>query len=589
MLRQVVLCFFLLFPSGAVFADESNPLEESPLQEETRQLVRKLGDDSFVVRERAEAQLLRIGIDAYAELQRARNDSDVEIARRAEKILSQYEMLFIGQEHESVRYWITFYAFQTDPVEKGKVIWLLCNPFSDARNGEGLRTLCRIARFDETHSLRAEAVKGLIASPPVTPAKQRKWYRSLREMIADPGDDELLRLLALFVDLRCTLDDKKEAAEIAAKEEEKRTGVPVLYPVIPPVDEMLRQRVRELTDRIAAFQAKPENNEIRPGNRNDILLFYALAELQELVGLTEERDRTVAAAAAVRTEDASNENPLELGESRPFYDHFLVARILRYKYRLKWSMQHALLVAEHGYLLFKIDACQLAAETCQFEKRFPESIRYFDQAIELAKSKDFTDLQSNSAELVKKFSTGRFLTLAQQAVEAGDWDKVREHVDAGLKLDPYELDILILAWRLCQRRPGPDENYRKEIDRKIDSALRNIERGIYREPNTELRRYKALDACNQAAWLLANTGGDYASSLALIEEAVKEEPESIAYLDTLAHVYSSGKQYDKAVEAQETAVRLAPEGVIFRDALERFRKERDENRGAESDAEEIAK
>ncbi len=540
--------------------------------EEVRQLVRKLGDDSFVVRERAEEHLFRAGADALAELQLARNDADVEIARRAERILSRFEQLSLGQESEVIRYWVTYYALHADPLEKAKVIWLLCNSFSDARDGVGLHTLCRIARFDENNALRAEAVKGLIASPPIAPTRQRKWYRSIRDTFHEPGDDELLQLLVRFAELRCDLDDRKDAAEVAAEKEAKRTGIPVTYPVSLPVDENLQRRVRELTDGIALFQADPKNNEIHVGNRNDILLFYALAELQDLAGLAVERDRVVAAAAAVRTEESTGEDLFELGGARPFYDHLYVSRGLLAKFRLAWAKAHFDLVIEHGDIPFKIDACHLATTASQFQKNYSEVVRYCDRAIELADSKEFKEIQNNSAELLKRFRVCRFLTLAQQAAETGDLDLAKKHVDAGLKLDPFEPDTLILAWQCHQKNlaVGGDQ---REIDPKIDAAIRNVERQIYREGNAEQRRAKAIDTCNQVAWLLANTGGEYELALNLIEEAVKEEPESVAYLDTLAHVYHLGKQYDKAVETQEKVVKLAPECIPFHEALQRFRRE----------------
>ena len=377
-------------------------------------LTRKLGDDSYLVRERAEQKLLRLGLDAFVELQQAKEDADAEIARRAEGILSRLEQLSVGRENEAVRYWVTAYSLQSDPVEKGAIIWLLCNPLSDFRAGEGLSTLCRIARFDENRALRAEAVKALIASPPVAQKMQRKWYRSIRDTIHDPGDDELLQLLSLFVELRCIFDERREE-----------------------VDASLQKRVLDLTDRMAEFQTDPKNNGIRAGNRNDILLFYALAMLQDRAGLAAERDRAVAAAAMVQTEEptkTTDGDTIELGASKPFYDHLHVSRILRSQYRLAWAKQHFDLVIGHGDILFKIDACHLAAEASLFQKKFAAAVSYFDKAAELAGSEPFKARQSNSAELVKRFQVGRFLVLAHQAAAENDWQKVEEHVVAGLIL-----------------------------------------------------------------------------------------------------------------------------------------------------------
>ncbi|GHT26946.1 hypothetical protein FACS18942_05340 [Planctomycetales bacterium] len=81
-------------------------------------------------------------------------------------------------------------------------------------------------------------------------------------------------------------------------------------------------------------------------------------------------------------------------------------------------------------------------------------------------------------------------------------------------------------------------------------------------------------ACNQVAWLLANTDGDYQTALSLINITIKFEPESAVYLDTQAHVFALGKNFAKAAETEEEALRLAPEAKVFRDAAERFRSEK---------------
>jgi len=89
-----------------------------------------------------------------------------------------------------------------------------------------------------------------------------------------------------------------------------------------------------------------------------------------------------------------------------------------------------------------------------------------------------------------------------------------------------------------------------------------------------MRRIKMLTAFNWAAWLLANTDGDYQTALILVEAALKIEPDDIAILDTLAHVYFLGGKVDEAIRVQEQVVRFAPEAVVFQRALERFKKQK---------------
>jgi hypothetical protein len=57
--------------------------------ERVKDLIRKLGDDSFTVREEAGKELIGIGKPAIPQLQAALKDADLEIARRAEELLSK--------------------------------------------------------------------------------------------------------------------------------------------------------------------------------------------------------------------------------------------------------------------------------------------------------------------------------------------------------------------------------------------------------------------------------------------------------------------------------------------------------------------
>jgi tetratricopeptide (TPR) repeat protein len=568
----------LLLTTTVVFGEETSvncaSVNDTPENNVVQQLIQKLGDDSYVVRQRAEVQLLRIGVGAFAELQRAKNHKDIEIARRAEQLLARFENLFLALEDRSLHFWIAQYAFNTDITEKAGILWILSRPFYDAPNGEGLQTLCRVVRFDTEYSLRAEAAKSLMALPPSIPSKQRKWFRTIRDTLSDSGDDSLLQLVAEFARLRCDLDELKDVAEKKSQRVAKETKTPVNYPVTLNVDNSIRQRVLQLTDRIAEFQSKPENSAFQSGNMNDILLFYALAELQDLVDLTVERDRSIQAALAVRTQSLGNEHPLNAlndeDVKQPFYDHLAVGRVLKQKFRFHWALRHFQLVCEESdHLLLKINANTHAAEALIFLRHYSEATRYFDNILELVSGSEYGKMFNNAKQLSVRYRADRLLCLAQAAAEKEDWSKAMELVRQGLENDPFEVDLLILGYQIS----ATDSVFREELKPKIDRALLQIERNLHQQAvEPERRSWFVAKTCNEAAWLLAGTDGDYVSALALIEAALKVEPEDGKWLDTLAHVYFLGKQYDKAVETQENVVRLAPESAIFRQPLERFRK-----------------
>lgn len=558
---------------------DSVPVDNALPNDDVRQLIRKLGDDSYIVRQRAELQLLRIGVGAFAELQRAKNDKDIEIAHRAERLLARIENLFLALEDKSLHFWIAQYAFSTDITEKAGILRTLARPFYDAPNGEGLPTLCRIVRFDTEYSLRAEAAKCLMALPPSIQSKQRKWFRTIRDTFSDSGDDYLLQLVAEFSALRCDLDDLKDAAEKKSQHDAEQTNIPVNYPVPLNTDNSIRQRVFRLTDRIAEFQSKPETSVFQPGNMNDILLFYALAEIQDLAGLTAERDRSIQAALAVRTEPLGNEHPLnamnEEEVKQPFYDHFAVGRILSERFRLHWALRHFRLVSEEsGNLLLKIEANSHIAKTLILLCEYSEAAGYYDKVLELVNSDEYSKMFNNARQISAQSRMERLLCLAQAAAEKEDWVKAADYVREGLAGDFIEIDLLMLGYRLSESDPAFRDMFGEELKSKIEKALLQTERSLHQQAvEPERRSWLVAKVCNEVAWLLAGTNGDYLSALALIEAALKVEPEDCSWQDTLAHVYFLGKKYGKAVETQENVVRLAPESTVFRQSLERFRKE----------------
>ncbi|MDR0870033.1 MAG: hypothetical protein LBN39_04495 [Planctomycetaceae bacterium] len=555
--EEVVSIAVLCFSAVLLFGQET----VEPRNAGTAQWIKKLGDDSYFVRERAEEHLFRIGIGALPALRAASSGKDPEIAYRAEKIISRFNAQFTLRETKGLQIWIQEYAQAETITKKAGVIWILAHPSGDAPNGEGLPTLLRILRFDEKRELRAEAAKVLIAVPPVSPAPQKKWYRNIvRELEQNPNSskeqDALTALVLDYAKIRCEWNERKNAA----------------------ADKESAQRIEKLIAAMTAFQANPANNSIQPGNTSDILFYYAVAEMQEAAGLTAQRDKSVQAALAVRTRFLGKEHPLlPVNEkvNEPFYDHYDAGIILRRRYRLNWAKPHFQIVLENGPIQMNLFAAMELAEVEQFLCRYSEAAKYFEQGKNILSSEEYKDKYSDNNNVFgKRVHAGMYLCLAQAAQAADDWSKVRENVDKGLNSDSQEIDLLILSHKVIVHNPEIEPRYSDNLRDKTNNAMFGIERQMQLRAGTtaEERKEAAVEACNQAAWLLAGTGGSYSEAKALIDTAVKAEPENPAYLDTLAHVYFLGGETEKAIRTQENVVRLVPEVTLFREALERFRK-----------------
>ena len=558
-MKRTLFFLFLtvsLTAAAPCFADEDSSYTQ------IRQWVQQLGNDSFLVRQRAEALLIRTGIQAYPELQRAKQSPDIEVVRRAEYILSQIEQSLLSMEHGEAAHFIHFYMFYADPANKARIIWALADPYLDLTKGEGLQTLCRLVRFEANNTLRLEAAKSLIASPPLLPSFRQKWYQDIRDSIRETGDDALLQCVVRYAVLWCDLDEAAEKAAPAATPE-------------------FQNRVRQVSTETLQLLERPEN-QIQSGSKIEILLHYAVADLQDAAGLIEERNKTVATALAI--EPGPNpiiDSVIQVGlqDDLPMNEHYYTGVYLMGRYRLHWAIAHFQKVTADGHVALRFFANHRGADAALLLADYPLAIAFLDKQIALLRGPGH---ERNDAELaIAQAQRQQAYCQAEQAAAAEKWQEVQEAVERAWSIplpqpesrdDGMDIDLMIVAHRLCKQQPDIDGEFKEKMDRQLKKAwstmLSEYENDAAHSPQRGL-----VHACNGAAWLLANTDGDYQSALTLVEAALKIEPDNLSVLDTLANVYFLGGEAEKAIRVQERVVRFAPDAVVFQRALERFKRQ----------------
>jgi tetratricopeptide (TPR) repeat protein len=328
---------------------------------------------------------------------------------------------------------------------------------------------------------------------------------------------------------------------------------------------------------------RPENT-IQKGSCVDMLLHYAVAEFQDAVGLTDERDKTVAAALALESA------PIKASEQSLLYgrddymkmsEHCYVAWALRYRFRLHWAIPHYRKVIESGHVELRVRASADIGEIASYLADYSLAVASYDKHLEILKN-DYRD--NDKAELTTQAQRRRTFCLAEQAAAEGNWEGVRDFIKESLALgDPPgsrdygdSLDVVILAHRLRKEQPALVAVFKEQIDALQKRTWNKIEQsysqGNAGEIPVEFRPRRLANTFNAAAWLLAKTDGDPVAALVLIESALKIEPEDVNMLDTLAHVYFLGGKVDEAIRTQEKVLRYASEAVIFHNAMERFKK-----------------
>jgi tetratricopeptide (TPR) repeat protein len=309
----------------------------------------------------------------------------------------------------------------------------------------------------------------------------------------------------------------------------------------------------------------------------DMLLHYAVAELQDAVGLIEDRDRTVAAALALQPEPIdSPEQIQEIGQhdNMLMYEHWYVGWYLKQRFHLHWAMAHFQKVMETGGIWLRVRASAEAAEAALYLADYSAAAAYWGRSIEILNSPDYTQAYDPS-EQIQHAQRQIAYCLAENAAAEENWTAVQEII---LKqwaapnvavASTTDVDIVILAYRLCKQNPNIDQEFKDCVESMLKRMWQIIVLDFDGHP--ELRAERTPGTCNLAAWLLANTDGNYKSAATLIEAALKTTPDDVSFLDTLAHVHFLGGKIDGAIHTQEQVVRMAPEAVIFQNTLLRFK------------------
>jgi tetratricopeptide (TPR) repeat protein len=551
-------CLLSLFLIGCLISTTHSFADEESIRLQIQQYVQQLGDERFFVRERAESLLIQTGIQAYTELRRAKQSSDIEIARRAEYVLSRIEQSLLASENKDAAVWHQYYMLASHPAFKAKIIWFLADPTSDLNKGEGVQTLCRFVRFDDNAALRLEAAKSLIASPPFTPSLRQHWYRFIRDNVHEVNEDTLLQCLVQYAKLWCDLDDAEQK-----------------------ITPEFQNRVRQIGTETLQLLKRPENS-IQIGSKIDLLLHYAVIEMYDTVGLSEDRDKVLAHVRAIVPEAIRATEPIEsimsiVDDNLLMSEHFYAGYCLKQRYRLHWAMPHYQKVMETGDISLRVRASDEAADIAIYLTDYSSAAAFLDKHSEFLESPEFQSKYNNASQRIAATKKRKTYCLAEQAAAANNWASVQQLLTSCWENSDAPEDTIsdseqvILAHRLYKHKDDVSLEFKNLVNEYQERVWKAIENDYHRSASDQ--RFAAMTVmCNSAAWFLANTKGDYQTALTFAEIALKAAPEDVGILDTLSHVYFLGGKVDDAIRIQERVIRIAPEATIFHQALERFKR-----------------
>lgn len=566
------------------------------------QLIRELGAQSYATRQRAQAELWRIGLPAFDALEAAQANDDVEIALRARNLVARLRVAWVGDEpNAQIRQMLEKFADQA-PEERQQTV----DQLGQMTDGIARGALCRLARFEEEDQIAKRAALRVIQMPV---EDRRKVAHEVSQIVA-MGSRPALHWLRLYAD---TLVDPKSGVDGWKQAIDRETRLLELSPNLvdrPILQGLIQWVVAEFDragEREAAGAAIEQSVGLLQGEtgelletldwlidrgewgaveklsvrfkreiESDSLLIYRLAEAM----LRQDRQEAAdALAEQAREKDGENVE-----------QHIISAYRLEDRGLTHWAekaYRHAISKSDPTSLE-SIRARILLSEMLFDHGRALAGAETLEPVVEILE-KDARlrgTLPQRLGREAAAIAARMHYFYAVALNEQGQGDKSRGHIKKAVQADPSDVDAIIAFYRV----PGADNAWREQaltlirttaqdFERQIDAAKSRLENAPD-ESNRQYAQRLLAQGYNQYAWLISNTQGDYEKAVRYSLRSLELNPGSAGYLDTLGRCYYAAGDIENAIKYQSRAVELEPHtGAIVRQ-LEFFQREAAERQSA---------
>jgi tetratricopeptide (TPR) repeat protein len=593
---------WLLAFGGAVIALGTWLTGAAPAQstgEEARvaKLIEQLGAGEFAAREKAQAELAKIGLEAFDALNDAQHHDDVEIALRARYLVRSMQVQWYqDSDPEAVIRALKAYGEQTETDRRSRIDLL-----KNLVDQQGLPALCRLARFETSEELskyaalkvmdllpelkddnaRTETAKKIAAGAGSGKRTASAWLRTFAKTLPDlaasipeweahikaehelytqfpdrTSRDVVRDLYRFEVALMQSLGREEEAVGVMRRTLSLLEGTADQLTEL--IDWLLERKaggvVQEVADRFP--KAFVDNSE----------LIYRLAEGQEQNGKNEEAKQTAAKALALRPDDVQH--------------HFRLGYFLQQRGLFVWAEN------EYRYLLSHVaDDSLIQIDVRSFLSEMLHDIGNEAAAAEVAKGiVDLLAKNPQARDLPPRpqaaYVSRMHYYFALDLMQKGKMDEARKHLDDGVAADPTDADVLIALYRWPNQTPEQQAAIRKQVTAATESFDKEMEKFKQTgenpaDPFSSDKRDHAM-ACNQYAWLVSNTFGDFEKAIRASHKSIeiKQEmkQEAGAYYDTLGRCYFAKGDLDSAIKYQTQALKLDPHSGQMKRQLALFQK-----------------
>lgn len=596
-------CLGMLTASAYAQNEPNKPVEKAAAgtdqEAKIAKLIEQLGASEFTAREKAQVDLAKIGLEAFDALNEAQHHDDVEIALRARYLVRAMQVQWHqdSDSAEVIRI-LMKYGEQSETERRSRI-----DRLKALAQRQGLVALCRLARFETSEELskfaalkvldmlpelKDEAARGDAGKKILTGSGNGKrtataWLRTFAKTLPglaasipewkahikaehdlftqfpDRTSRETVRDLYRFeVALMQSLGREQEAVAVMRKTLSLLEGT--------------EQQLAELMDWLLERKAWPVVQEVADRFPKPFLasaeLLYRLAEAQDGDGKKDAAKQTAAKALALRPDD--------------FPEHFRLGILLQERGQFTFAEN------ELRYLLPRV------TEDVSYQLRVPYVLS--EMLHDIGQELPAAEVVKGAVDLLAKNPQAREFGIRPQGawisrmhyfyaldlLEKGKLDEARKHLDDGAAADPTDADVLIALYRW----PNPTPEQQASIQKLVTAATASFEKEMdkFKEggPTDPLGGdpQDYATACNQYAWLVSNTFGDFDKAVRASHKSVdlylELRRDAGAYYDTLGRCYYAKGDLDNAIKYQTEALKLQPHSGQMKRQLALFQKAKGE-------------
>lgn len=594
------LCALL---ASSVWADVPRNTGDAVDQQISR-LIEQLGDEQFAVRQRAQADLIKLGFDAFEALSEAELSDDPEIAMQAAYLVRLIRAQWTREtDPKSVQEVLKDYDLQPDDKRLARIKRL-----ADLPNDQGLEWLCRLVRFEKSPVLSKRAALEIMEHEASLDdaARQRRatMIQKSLERARRPAAAWLLAYVQSQSDLAGGLDKwsalteaERQTLDNQPRETHSQIVSELLRRKIDMLDrlgrhdetrEVMHQMVLcergdtasliELIDWLAkrkAFESVDEAaTRFATSFDSDALLMYALCDARKAQGKPELAEEIAAKALDLNREQAQ--------------EHENVAERLVDRGMIEWAQREWRHIISLGPIGSQtdVDSRRFLADSLHDRSHDLEAAELLKQLLDAADAdagvmqrvRGLRQQGGDTSPNQLRASMNFYFSCHADAQK--DAAKRREYLEKALGLDRKNVDVMIAVYQITGAEPAKRAEVLKSIKDMIDECRSRID-DLPDEPTV----YNQIASAyyNQIAWLIANTEGDIDEAIRMSHKSVDlarsagSSPKRVGgLLDTLGHCYFAKKDYAAAVRYQTEAATLDPNTAtiarqlkVFREALDR--------------------